>query len=181
MFSSEKRSELYPDGDLVSLGRVLGARGVRGEVSVELFCDYVERFVEAGRVFALLAAGRRELHVTEARSLGKVAGVSFAEVIDRTQAEELAGAHLAIPRDEVPPAPEGSFRHFELLGMEVYTTSGELLGELVDIFPTGSNDVYVVESGSKEYLIPATEEVVKKVDRSERKMIIEPIPGLLEP
>jgi 16S rRNA processing protein RimM len=64
--------------------------------------------------------------------------------------------------------------------MEVVSESGEKLGKIVDIFETGSNDVYVMKHGRKEIYIPATAEVVKQVDRKEKRMVIRLLDGLME-
>jgi 16S rRNA processing protein RimM len=169
-----------PDRGFAHLGRVIKARGVRGEVLVELFFDYVERFAESRRVFVRVSGEQRELHVTRARPIGKRFGITFEEIQDRDDAEGLAGAFLDIPENEVPPAPEGSFRRHELLQMEVYTVDGRYLGTIEDVFPTGSNEVYVVRSGDAEYLIPAIDDVIQNVDVENRRMTIDPLPGLLE-
>ena len=63
--------------------------------------------------------------------------------------------------------------------MEVYTDEGKLLGELVDVFPTGSNDVYVVKDElGKQILLPAIGETIKNVDVSNKKMIVHLMEGL---
>lgn len=64
--------------------------------------------------------------------------------------------------------------------MEAYLTTGEYLGVVREIFPTGSNDVYVVEHEGKEFLIPAIHQVVREIDVSQRRMIVFPIKGLLD-
>ena len=61
------------------------------------------------------------------------------------------------------------------------TTAGERIGELVDVLATGANDVYVVRrEGERDALIPATAEVVREVDLDGRRLVIEPLDGLLD-
>ncbi len=55
-----------------------------------------------------------------------------------------------------------------------------MLGPIVDIFETGSSDIYVVRGADKEYLIPAIADVISKVDLAGSKMIITPLDGLLD-
>ncbi len=96
------------------------------------------------------------------------------------KAKALNGWFLKVPAEEAVSLPEGTYYWFELMGMEVVTESGEKLGSIVDIFETGSNDVYVVKRGRKEVYVPATREVIKQVDRKEKRMIIHLIDGLIE-
>ena len=67
-----------------------------------------------------------------------------------------------------------------MLGLQVYTDEEKLLGNLEDIFNTGSNDIYVVRDElGKQILLPATKEVIKKVDIENRKIIVHLLPGLI--
>ncbi|MDD2338435.1 MAG: ribosome maturation factor RimM, partial [Geobacteraceae bacterium] len=79
-----------------------------------------------------------------------------------------------------PPLPEGEYSWCDLIGLVLQKEGGETLGELVDIFETGSNDVYVVTAGTREILIPATEEVVLNVDLDAGRMIVRPPDGLMD-
>ena len=75
--------------------------------------------------------------------------------------------------------PPGEYYAFQLIGLEVLTTDGNALGYIVDIMPTASNDVYIVEADAGEILIPAIDDVVQSIDLDKRQMIIEVIDGLL--
>ena len=100
-------------------------------------------------------------------------------VNNRTHAESLRGAILTISRDEVGPLPEGSYYHFQVIGIGVWTEDGEFLGEVRQILPTGVNDVYVVrDSGEKEVLVPSLESVVLDVDLGENRMVVRLPEGL---
>ena len=90
--------------------------------------------------------------------------VKFRGVDTREDGESLAGVELEVPIEDVPPLPDGSYYHFQILDMEVWTASGELLGTVEDILNTGSNDVYVVRRCAEEVLVPAIESVVLRVD-----------------
>ena len=75
---------------------------------------------------------------------------------------------------------EDTYYIVDLIGLDVYSDKDEYLGKIDDVFPTGSNDVYVIKDNlGKQILIPAIADVVKKVDLKNKKMIINLIPGLL--
>jgi len=75
--------------------------------------------------------------------------------------------------------PEGQYYHFQLIGLEVWTTQGELLGNITEVLTAKSNDNYVVKGNEREILIPAVEDVVKSIDLNKGRIVIEAIPGLL--
>ncbi len=67
-----------------------------------------------------------------------------------------------------------------LLGFSIKNTGGKSLGTLKDIMWLPSNDVYVIENQSKEYLIPVIPEIVQYINHDKESIIIVPIEGLLE-
>ena len=73
---------------------------------------------------------------------------------------------------------ENSYRVSDLFQCRVVTESGELLGLLVDVYPTKANDVFSVRSATREYLIPALKTVVLKIDLTAREIVVRLPEGL---
>ncbi len=78
------------------------------------------------------------------------------------------------------PLPEGQFYHHQLIGLQVKTTGGDYIGDIVDILDGKSNDNYIVKGATGEILIPAIEDVVQSINLDSGIVTIEPIEGLLE-
>jgi 16S rRNA processing protein RimM len=156
----------------VIVGRIIAPHGLRGEVKVEPLTDFPERFETGARLWV-----DAELLVVEAtRPVQKLVYIQFVGVQDRNRAESLRGKDL-----EAPPRPslsEGSFYQHDVIGLEVREQDGRLLGLVADIFPTGSNDVYVVRGDQGELLLPATDDVIHSVDLQSGVMHVELIDGL---
>jgi 16S rRNA processing protein RimM len=95
-------------------------------------------------------------------------------------AKTLNGWLLKVPEQETVPLPEGRYYWYELIGMEVVSEEGETLGTIVDIFETGSNDIYVMKQGKRETYLPAIREVIKQVDRQAKRMVVRLMDGLME-
>ena len=76
------------------------------------------------------------------------------------------------------PLPAGQYYRFQIIGLQVWTTLGDYLGKVEDVLPTGSNDVYVVQSEAGELLVPAIDDVVKKIDVEGNRMVVELLPGM---
>jgi 16S rRNA processing protein RimM len=95
-------------------------------------------------------------------------------------AERLRGQPVEIHLSQVKPLPQGQYYHFQFIGLEVWTTQGELLGKITDILTTPSNDNYIISGARGEILIPAIDDVVQSVDLDRGRLIIEPIQGLLD-
>ena len=99
--------------------------------------------------------------------------VRLDTVGDRTTAETLRGSHLAVAREDVDTAPPGSYYHYQIIDMDVLAENGSSLGQVVQIIPTGSNDVYVVRDGEgNETLVPALADVLLEVDPERGRMVV---------
>lgn len=159
------------------VGRILAPWGYRGQVRAEILTDFPERFArlreiavgEAYKPYRLLSA---RLH--KGGVILQLEGVDSPE-----KAAELRGKFLYVPISEAMPLPEGTYYQHQILGLEVYTTSGDLLGSVTEILETGANDVYVVRNGGREVLIPALADVVE-YDLEHHRLVVALPPGLLE-
>jgi len=166
---------------LITIGKAVKPFGVKGEMKIEPMTDFPERFKDLRRVYLVSPAGKEIVcTVRTVRYAGGVPYLLFGGYDSPEQARTLNGWLVKVPEEETVPLPEGSYYWFELIGMEVFSEGGDKLGTIVDIFETGSNDVYVVKRGRKEVYIPATQEVIRQVDRAARRMIIHLMDGLME-
>ena len=167
--------------DLVLIGHVIRPHGLTGLLRIVSYAQSKETFLEAGSVF--LKTGQDELHerkVVSIRPHRSVFLLKLSGLNSIDQAEAFRGAGILVKKDSLSQKDEGEFFWYELLGLDVYLTTGQYLGILTGIFPTGSNDVYVVDNQGKEILIPAIHQVVREIDIPRKKMIIVPVKGLLD-
>jgi 16S rRNA processing protein RimM len=166
---------------LITIGKAVKPFGVKGEIKIEPMTDFPERFKDLHRVYLVSPAGEEiTCEVRSVRYAGGAPFLLFDGYDSPEKAKTLKGWLVKIPQEEAVPLPEGTYYWFELIGMEVFSESGEKLGKIVDIFETGSNDVYVMKQGKKEIYIPATAEVVKQVDRVKKRIVIHLMDGLME-
>lgn len=166
--------------DLIAIGKILKPVGLRGEVKVLLLTDFPDRFKLLQEVIVQTREESQQLHIDHVRYGPPFVYITFTGFSSVTEVDPLIGGLIQIPEEERVPLPEGSYYQFELQGMDVYLEEGTFLGKVDQIFQTGSNDVFVVKSGEREYLIPALHTVVKKIDISKREIIIHPMDGLLD-
>lgn len=163
----------------VRIGQVVKTQGIRGQVRV--LTDKESTALSPGReVFLKGEKGEeKRLTVASARGKGATTILSFLEINEVAQAEQLVGASVYVEEKNLPVLPADEFYAFQLLGLEVQTEKGSFLGRVEEILPTGSNDVFVVRKDGEEVLIPAIEEVVIRVDLQNRVIVIRPLAGLL--
>ncbi|MBW1992399.1 MAG: 16S rRNA processing protein RimM [Deltaproteobacteria bacterium] len=162
---------------LVSLGKVVGAHGIRGALKIGEAPAEPETFLYLGEV----EIGGARYRVKEAISRKRQVLLRLEGVDTRNQAELLIGQEVKGESSRFPPLPEGEYYWFQLQGLEVrHAESGARLGELADIIPTPGHDVYVVRQGRREILLPAVEEVINEINLEEGLIKVLPPEGWLE-
>ncbi len=110
--------------------------------------------------------------VTEARIHRRQVIVKLENVESIDQAERLVGAPILVEKAALPVLEEGEYYWTDLIGMDVWTERKDRVGKLADIIPTGGTDVFVIKKGEKEILVPANDEVIRKVDIVARHMTV---------
>jgi 16S rRNA processing protein RimM len=172
-----------PEPQFLVVGQVVGAHGVHGELKIEILTDDPHRFASLAQVFVGLEEQQPVPWLVEGYRLHKGrALVKLRGCDDRNAAQTLRGHLLQVPLEEALSLEEGEYFEHQILGLKVWTVSGECLGEVVDIIYTGANEVYVVQgidSVSGEILIPAIPDVVQEVDLEGSRLVVSLLDGLL--
>ncbi len=166
----------------VVIGRLRKPHGLRGEMLLEVLTDYPQARFYPGAVIHI-GPRRIPLTIREVKPHRDGLLLSFEGYPDRTSVEPLRNQWVTIEAEEVIPAREEDvYYDFEVLGAQVETEDGRVLGRVVEIIETAGNDVFVVEpSRGPEILLPVTQEVVRRVDAERRVVVVHLLPGLLPP
>ena len=106
--------------------------------------------------------------------------LKFKEIDSRSLADEHRGEYLFVETKETVAPGKGSYFIHDIVGMKVVTESGEEVGSVQDVMELPANDVWVVASATREFLIPAIKEVIRLVDLKGRTVVIRPLEGMLE-
>ena len=93
----------------------------------------------------------------------------------------MRNSYIKIHRDDEPELPEDTYYIVDLIGLEVFSDEGNKLGVLKEVYPipSGEHDIYVVDTGEKEILLPAIGKVVVSIDIPNKKMVVHLLPGLI--
>jgi 16S rRNA processing protein RimM len=166
-------TEEFDPETAVTVGVVIGAHGIRGEVKVQPQTDFPERFRPGARLWI----DSSPLEIETARFVPKLVYVKLIGVENRADAEALRGRELTAAPFPSLPDKDAFYRH-EVIGLKVCDLAGVPLGVVADILSTGSNDVYAVRGERGELLLPATDEVVHDIDIKRGVMTVDVLEGL---
>lgn len=167
---------------MFNVGKIVNTHGIKGEVKVQRITDFEDRF-QIGRKLFLEKEDEKllELKIDGHRVHKGFDLVHFADFNDISDVESFKGLRLKIDEKQLTDLEENEFYFHEIIGCVVYLSNGDKLGVITEILTPGANDVWVVSrENDKDVLIPYIEDVVKDVDISAQKVIIEPMEGLLD-
>ena len=164
--TSSSRSSPTPS-DRRAVARVLGAKGLKGGLRVEVLTDWPERLEPDAEVWPEGESAARRIHKVEMG--GRVPVIHLDGIDSREAAEALAGHYLEVPSRELEP---GTYYWDDLVGLRVEASGGEPLGELVEVFRAGGNEVYRIVGPAGERLVPALRGVVERIDLVAGVMVV---------
>ncbi len=161
-----------PDDDLIEIGHILAAHGVKGQVKVYSNTSPRENIVTYSP-WVLDQAGEQTTVKVTGKRQGKNVIAQLEDINDRDQAVELTGARILIQPQQLPELEQGEYYWSQLIGLQVVSTDNQAFGSVDQMMETGANDVMVVQ-GDRERLIPfVMDEVVKQVDLDKGQIIVE--------
>lgn len=152
--------------DLVGMGYIAGAFGIRGWVKVRADTEHPDSLFDYDHWWLKRQGVWKLFHLVEGSVHTKALAAKLEGVNDRDQAALLRGSEIAIPRSLMPSPEEDSYYWTDLIGLAVVNMKQEVLGHIAQLLETGANDVLVVKNDTTECLIPFVEAVVKRVDLS---------------
>ena len=166
--------------DYLVVGKVVNTHGVKGELKVMPITSDISRFDYLLFVTAKYEGVYKEFRVLGCRIHKGFVLMKLKGIETMNDAEKLKGQDLLVQRKHAIELEEDEYFMCDLIGMDVYEED-KLLGRLVDVLETGSNDVYVVQDDdNREILIPALKSVVENVDIEGKRMQVNLPEGLIE-
>ncbi len=163
----------------VAIGQIVRSHGVRGEVAVEVWTDFPERFAPLSTVYLGDAVTAERRQISSVRWHKDRVLLTFRGCADRTCADRLRGLLVQIPVEEAMPLPEGEYYPHQLVGLSVISLDGEDLGRIVEVLFTKANEIYVVKGPRGELWLPAVADVVERINLEERRVVVRLLPGLI--
>jgi len=180
MSSSSQKTTPKDYEHLTWIGSVFGVHGVRGALKVKPHTDTPRYYLKVQKLFLEVAQNLTPLTVHTFRMHQGCWLIGAQEIPSRTEAELLRRSRILIEDSLLRPLDKEEVFWHQLIGCDVEDENGKHLGKVTSIMETGANDVYTVSSKDHEFLLPNTKEIIKMMDMENKRICIDPIPGLIE-
>lgn len=158
------------------IGKIVNTQGVKGDVRVIPLTDEPTRFERLNEVAVYTRNGIKTMEIEKVWYHKKFVIIKFKNIDDMTAGEKLKESIIRIPHAQGLPLEKDEYYIKDIIGIEVVTEDGEVLGHVEDILNTGANDVYVIG----KLLLPAIKQCIIDIDLSTKKMTVKLLKGLLD-
>lgn len=166
---------------LRAVGMIVKPFGLRGEMVIRPFTDSVERFRELTSVYVGADdAGATAAVIQSVKIENRGVRVQLSQVNDRTTVEQMVGSLLFVDEAHAQKLPHGRYFIDELIGLEVVDDKHGRIGIVKDVLKFPANDIYVIEAGGREVMVPAVREFVREIDVDKKIIRVKLIEGMLE-
>lgn len=150
------------------IGKIVNTFGIKGEIKIYPYVDYIMDL-------KYFYVDDNKMEIEKCRTQKNLVIVKIKGIDDINVVEKLKGKFVSVYEEDLPSLPEGTYYIKDLIGLDVITDDGRELGKLDDVIQTGANDVYNVNG----ILLPVIDEVVKKIDLENHKIVVHLIDGLI--
>jgi 16S rRNA processing protein RimM len=164
----------------IAIGKIIKLHGINGYVKVVSYSGILERFLKLTSIYMEIEGETRGFIPEDVVLDDSSANIKFKNINSREEAAPLVRKELLVPYEERVKLPADIFFIHDLIGLQVFDINGNYLGPLKDVFQMGGNDVYRVNDGKREILIPAVSEFVKEISLTEKKITVQLIEGMVE-
>jgi 16S rRNA processing protein RimM len=137
----------------IVVGRFGRPHGVKGSVTVHSFTEPPDNILRYPVWYAFINNQWQPIRLLQAEMQNKYIIAQIEGYPEREMVAQLTNVDIAVPQNQLEELEAGEYYWYQLIGMKVVNSEGDLFGEVTEILPTGSNDVLVVE-GKKRHLIP---------------------------
>lgn len=162
------------------IGQIVNTSGLKGVMKVKPFTDDITKFSNLKTIYVSIKKELKEFEIEQARFSKNMVFLKLKGIDTVEQAEDYRNLYLKIKRNKDEKLEKDSYYIVDILGCKIITDEGKELGNIADVFSTGSNDVYVVKDElGKQVLLPAIKDVIKKVDIKNKVITVHLLEGLL--
>jgi 16S rRNA processing protein RimM len=167
--------------DLILVGRIARTHGLRGEVAIEVVSDFADdRFKPGKTLWRRDAQGVVSLAIASVRPHHDRALVCFDGVDTIEAAEALGRAELRVAATDSVALPAGTYHHYDLVGCEVVTDGGTMVGRVSGVGGKRTASCLIVQGAAREVLVPLVESICVEIDLTGKRIVIAPPDGLLD-
>ena len=167
--------------DCFYLGKIVSKHSYKGEVLVKLDTDEPEIYENMESVFVALGNNLVPFFIERSKlHKSSLLRIRFEEIKDEETADNIIGSELYLPLDMLPELKGNKFYFHEVIGFSMEDEEHGFIGTITGVNDMSSQALFELEREDKQLLIPITDDIIKKVDRSQKTIYVRTPEGLVD-
>lgn len=162
----------------IKIGIIINTHGIKGELKINPLTDDIKRFDKLNNIY--IGEEKVEYNIEKVKYIKNFPIIKLKEFDNINDVLKYKNNYIYIDKEDLVELPKDYYFIFDIIDCKVYDIENNFIGIVEDVITYSSNDVYVVKNNDKEYLIPALKRFVKSIDIEDKKIIIDPIEGMIE-
>ena len=164
--------------EYIVVGKIVNTHGIKGEIKIYPYTDDIERFSNLKNVF--IGEDKLSVEIVNVKYHKNMVLLKLKEFDNINEVIKFKEELVFIHEEDKVELSKDNYFIYELIDCKVFDLDGNSLGYVIDVLQNSSNDIYVIKDKQKEYLIPAVKQFIKEVNIAEKRIVIDPIEGMIE-
>lgn len=164
--------------EYIVVGKIVNTHGIKGDIKVYPYTDDIKRFSKLKNIY--IGKEKLSMEIESAKYHKDMVLLKLKSFDNINEVMHFKDELIFIDEQDKVKLPKDNYFIYELIDCKVFDINGNSLGYIKDVLQNSSNDVYIIKDKDKEYLIPAVKEFIKEVNIIEKRIIVDPIEGMIE-
>jgi len=167
--------------DCFYLGKIVRKHSFRGEVVIKLDTDEPELYQNLESVFVALGNDLVPFFIeTISLQKGNQLRIRFEDVENEADADAILGVEVYLPLKFLPKLTGNKFYFHEIIDFDIEDVNYGYIGVIEGVNDSSAQPLFEVNSNGTDVFIPMIDNFIKKVDRENKKIIVETPDGLID-
>lgn len=168
------------DQQVLAVAKITGCFGVKGKLKIQLFSnEHLNLKDIRGVKIGMHDFDAKPALIEDIEEQHKSVVISISGISDKNTASAFIGQLIFVDEKNIGSPKQGRYFVHEVIGCKVYSTRGEMLGVVEDVLKLPAQDIWVINRGQDCFYLPVVKEFIRDVDIDMKKIIIDPIEGLM--
>ena len=166
--------------NLIPIGKVLKAHGLKGELKISLFDVSSKILLEGINLWFYKNNSYQNYKLEKLRGSSKNIIVKLSEINDRNNVVAFLNKKIFLSKNDYPEPDENNYHLSDLINLEIFDENNNSYGFVCDAIKLPGNNVLIFKYENKEIMVPIVDYFIELFDFKKKVIKVKNINSLLE-